>query len=240
MNTPNDEAESIENVDKAGAEATCGPGCDCNTGRSTGGARGMAGIVILLVAGVLVARAMVKGRNAEGQKDESTFAVAVPSAGAESQPGVADRSVKDASPGTASSAGHPKTDDEAVVTVAGREIASLADLNKLAVDTDAVFMYLPGKDADSLQEAPTSQLEAAVKTIKTQGVTVEIFTLKTDAPEYTQLASQMTVPGVIAMAKGRGMVLVKGDITENSLIQGFVAASSAGACGPSAGSACCP
>ena len=151
MNTPNDEVENTENVENVGAEATCAPGCDCNAGGG-GRARWIAGIVILVVAGVLVARAMVKDQDTEDPKDESTFALAAPSAGAESQPGVADQSVKDASPGTASSTGHPKTDDKVVATVAGREIASLAELNKLAIDTAAVFVYLPGKVADSAQE----------------------------------------------------------------------------------------
>ena len=116
--------------------------------------------------------------------------------------------------------------------IAGKELATLTDLNKVAAETDGVFVYLPGRDTGTTNDAPTSQLEAAVKTMKAQGVTVEIFTLKTDAPEYTPLASQMAIPGVIAMAKGRGMAPVTGDITENSLIQSFVAASSSGGCGP--------
>jgi hypothetical protein len=239
MNTPNEEVENTENVENVGAEATCAPGCDCNAGGG-GRARWIAGIVILVVAGVLVARAMVKDRDTEDPQDESTFALAAPSAGAESQPGVADQFVKHASPSKAAPADQPQADDKAVATVAGKEISSLDELNKLAADTTAVFVYLPGKDADSAQEAPTSLLEGAVGKIKAQGINVGIFTLKTDAPEYAQLAAQMTVPGVVTMSKGGGMVPVTGEITEAKLIQGFVAASSAGGCGPSAASGCCP
>lgn len=79
MNTPNEEVENTENVENVGAEATCAPGCDCNAG---GGrrARWIAGIVILVVAGVLVARAMVKDRDTEDPQDESSAGGCGPSA----------------------------------------------------------------------------------------------------------------------------------------------------------------
>jgi hypothetical protein len=49
----------------------------------------------------------------------------------------------------------------------------------------------------------------------------------------------MTLPGVLAMVKGKGMSPVSGEITETRLIQGFVAASNCGpgGCGPGG---CCP
>ncbi|MFC1453083.1 hypothetical protein ACFLSJ_07020 [Verrucomicrobiota bacterium] len=177
---------------------------------------------------------MVKTRDTDVQNDAVTFAVAAPSVDANVGPAVPERPTEDTTESAALSPLQPKTEDKAAVTVAGREIASLAELNKLGADTAAVFVYLPGKDANSAQEAPTSQLEGAVRTIKSRGINVGIFTLKTDAPEYSQLAAQMAVPGVVTMAKGRGMAPVTGEITEAKLIQGFVAASSAGGCGPSA------
>ena len=226
MNTQNDKADRTDSVEELGSEATCAPGCDCNTSGSGGRGRWIVGVVVLLVAGGLVARAMIKDNGTKTENDEATFAVIADTEGAG----------EDVTPVPVA----VEADNKVVATIAGKEIATLADLNRLAVDTDAVFVYLPGPDASATTDAPTSQLEAAVKTIKAQGVSVGIFTLKTDAPEYTQLASQMAVPGVIAMAKGRGMVPVKGVITENSLVQGFVAASNAGDCGPSAAAGCCP
>ena len=50
----------------------------------------------------------------------------------------------------------------------------------------------------------------------------------------------MAVPGVLAMVKGRGMSAVSGEVTEAKLLQGYVAAGSAGGCGPGAGAGCCP
>ena len=219
MDAPNGDSGKDDSVKDLGAEATCAPGCGCSAGGSGERARWITGIVILGVAGGLVARAMIKDNGAKSQEDEATFAVVA--------------SPTDASPLSGpSEPGAEGSQDEVVATVAGKELATLADLNKLAAETDGVFVYLPGRDTGTTNDAPTDQLEAAVKTIKAQGVTVGIFTLKTDAPEYIRLASQMAVPGVIALAKGRGMAPVKGAITENSLIQSFVAASNAGGCGP--------
>ena len=72
--------------------------------------------------------------------------------------------------------------------------------------------------------------------IEAQGQKIGLFTLKTDSPDYAQVAAQISVPCVLAMVKGRGMIPVSGDITETKLIQGFVAASSSGGgCGPASG-----
>jgi hypothetical protein len=84
-------------------------------------------------------------------------------------------------------------------------------------------------------------MRGAARTIESKaGLKCGLFTLKAGSRDYDQIAAQMSVPGVLAMAKGRGMSAVSGDITESKLLQGFVAASSAGGCGPSAGAGCCP
>ena len=67
-----------------------------------------------------------------------------------------------------------------------------------------------------------------------------LFTLKPGSPDYEQIAKQMTVPGVLALVKGGGMSAVSGEVTEAKLLQGYVAAGSAGACGPGASPGCCP
>ena len=217
--------DKTDNVDRLDTEAACDAGCDCHTAGSGGRARRIAGVVVLLVAGGLVARAMIKDSGTRTEMDEAGFAVIA--------------TTKEAGDDVAPVPVATQARDAVVTMIAGKELATLADLNTLAAEADGVFVYLPGKETDTANGAPTSHMEAAAKTIKAQGVTIGIFTLKTDAPEYKQLASQMAVPGVIAMAKGRGMVPVKGDVTESSLIQSFVAASSTGGCGPSA-SGCGP
>jgi hypothetical protein len=84
-------------------------------------------------------------------------------------------------------------------------------------------------------------MNGAVRTIESKaGKKCGLFTLKSGSPDYDQIAAQMSVPGVLAIVKGCGMSPISGDITEAKLVQGFVAASSAGGCGPSAGAGCCP
>jgi hypothetical protein len=110
-------------------------------------------------------------------------------------------------------------------------IASLSELNKVAVANDAVFVYVPAKEGPS-GNPPLAAMQSAAGRIGSQGYKVAVFTLRTGSRDHEQLTAQMSVPGVLAMVKGKGMSMVSGEITETKLIQGFVAASSAGGCGP--------
>jgi hypothetical protein len=62
-----------------------------------------------------------------------------------------------------------------------------------------------------------------------------MFALKSDSTDYVPITAQMKGPGVLAMVKGGGMSAATGEITETKLVQAYVAASSAGGCGPSSG-----
>jgi hypothetical protein len=120
--------------------------------------------------------------------------------------------------------------------MAVKEITALSELNAVAVDTDAVFVFLPGK-GDASGKMPVAPIQGAARTIESRADNkVGVFTLKADSSEYAQLGAQVAVPGVLAMVKGRGMSAVSGEITEAKLVQAFVSASSAGGCG--AGSGC--
>ena len=93
-------------------------------------------------------------------------------------------------------------------------------------------MFLGGKN-DPVIKAPLTQMRGAARAIEGRARNkVGIFRLKTDSRDYDQMAAQMSLPGVLAMVKGRRMVSVSGEITEEKLIQAFVAAASAGGCGP--------
>ncbi len=200
-------------------DASCGPGCCCTSGGSFSRMRMIICALILVAATVLVARAIIKNRSAATPVPAASFTaptVAQPAATAGS---------------LAPPAAIAATPAERVAT----EIATLAELNTAAAKTDAVFVFLPGKRGTP----PLAQMQAAVKTIAAQGKTIGIFTLKTTAPEYQSIAAQVPVPCVLAMVKGRGAAPVSGDITEAKLVQGFVAASSGGGCGP-ASSGCGP
>lgn len=200
-----------QNDNQKQEDGACGPGCGCGTTGSGGRWRWIVGIVILIVAGVLVARAVVK-----------------------------DNGVQTA-PASAGFAALPTTEQTAVlvevakppVTDAPKEIAGLSELNTVAEDTFGVFVFLPGK-TEATAKAPMAQMRGAARTIEPQlrGGKIAMFALKTGSPDYENIAKQMAVPGVLAMVKGKGMSATSGDITETKLVQALVAASSAGGCGP--------
>jgi hypothetical protein len=119
-------------------------------------------------------------------------------------------------------------------------VGGLSELDTIAANTDAVFIFLPGKEKAS-GNPPSAPMRGAARMIESRAaMKCGLFTLKTGTRDYDQIAAQMSVPGVLAIVKGRGMSAVSGEITESKLLQGYLAASSASGCGPAAGSGCCP
>ncbi len=224
MDTPNEEQKPVDNMELLKQQASaCGARCACHTPASPGRLRGVLGILILLVAATLVSRAVMKNNGASTDPAADAFPTLAPTATADTQ--------APASPVAAVTARG---------TSVGASIASLSDLNKIAAAHDAVFVYLPAQDGAS-GNSPEASMKSAANRINSQGHKVALFTLETGSRDYAQLAAQMSVPGVLALVKGRGMSAVTGEITETKLIQGFVAAGSAacgpGGCGPTG---CCP
>lgn len=123
-----------------------------------------------------------------------------------------------------------KPEDKLVVC--GKTIQSLGDLNREAVDNDGVLVFMAGPDPGRAREV-LAIVERTAATIRGRGVDLGLFTLEKGSRQYAELAVQVPPPGVIAMVKGRGASAVSDDITESKLMQAFVAASSAGGCGPS-------
>jgi len=219
MTTKNENPKPTDNIEALKQETSaCGPGCGCHAGGPSSRMRWIVGAIVILAAGVLVARAMMKNHSAATEKTASGFA-ALPATGQAPAPLAGIVPTKDETPA-------------APTTVAVKEIGALSELNAVAADTGGVFVFLAGKN-DPPIKAPLAQMRSAARTIEAQGQKIGIFTLKPGSRDYEQIATQMTVPGVLAMVKGRGMIPVSGDITEAKLIQGYVAASSAGGCGPS-------
>jgi hypothetical protein len=112
------------------------------------------------------------------------------------------------------------------------DLDSLASLNKVAADSDAVFVLITAKDQLN-DKTIITEIEAAAQKIIANGTKVSAFRLKESAPEYANLAKQVSVPSVLAMVKGLGMSAVSGEINETKLVQAFVAASRPSGCGPS-------
>ena len=213
MNPPNEDRKPTDNMKLLKQQAAaCGPGCGCHTSETPGKMRWVLGAIVLVAAGTLVARAVIKNNGASAQTPAAGFTTTALT----EQPADPVSTTSD--------------------TVAEKEIGALSELNVVAANMDAVFVFLPGKGKTD-SKASTSQIRDAARKIESQARNkIGIFTLKTNSPNYEQIAAQLSLPGVLAMVKGRGMA----PVTETKLVQAYVSASSAGGCGPSAGAGCCP
>jgi hypothetical protein len=217
MTTNNEEPKPADNMEalKQQASACCGSDCGCHGPKAPSKMRWVLGAVVLVAAGAMVVKAVLKNNSVSPEKATAGYAAVPPTA-------------------QAPVAGVPAVVKEPAAPMnmkVIKTIGTLSELNTVAADTTAVFMLLPGKN-EAADKLPMAQVQGAVRTIETQsGTKVGVFTLKTDSPEYEQIATQTALPGVLAMVKGRGMVPVSGEITEEKLVQAYVAASSAGGCG---------
>jgi hypothetical protein len=178
--------------------------------------------LIVIGAGVVLANSLM--RNSKADKPAQTFTL----------PQV------DGQPDSPSSLSTEPADDAKASSLWRTELDSLASLNQVATDADAVFVFLTAKDQND-DQAMTGAIEAAAQKIQSKGTQVAAFKLKHSAPEYAQFAAQASVPSVLALVKGAGMDVVSGEINEARLMQAFVTASRpASACCPPGSTSCCP
>ena len=219
MSQENDQPKPAENMDSPKPAApVCGPECACHSTKPAAASRTryLVGAIILLAAAGMVVRAYLQDQGNSCSSVKYTLASPPP-------------------------AGHNASTKAEPAIENSKELAAFADLNRVAADSTAVFIYLPAKKGTP-DTPPMAQMKDAARTIAAKGNKVGLFTLKPDSSDYEKIAQQVTVPGVMALVKGAGMKAVSGEITETKLIQAYVAAMNAGGgCGPSGcapGSAC--
>ena len=218
MTINNENPKPTDNMELLKQQASaCGSECGCQAPKAAGKMRWVLGALVLVAAGAMVVKAIIKANAPASEKAAAGFA-ALPTKG---QPPVPEASTLAAMKGPSTVAG----------TKAIKTIGALSELNAVAADMDAVFVFVPGTN-EAANKSPAELIQAAVRTIEAQSNNkVGIFTLKMDSPDYGQITAQLALPGVLAMVKGRGMVPVPWEITEQKLIQAFVAASNGGSCG---------
>jgi len=190
----------------------CGPGCNC--GKPSGNKKAKIAIcliVVLAVCGIFVYKANSAKQNAP-VVTETAFAAPIANQANVQEPAV-------------NLVGDKKT--------IGEFIDSLATLNKVAANQDAVFVFIPAKGNDIVSKEITDAIASAEQKIKSSGASLGLYTLQSDSPEYANIAAQLPPPGVLVMSKGKGMGGVSGEITETKLLQAYVASSRAGGCGAS-------
>lgn len=249
MNDENKQAGSRQS--ESDLQPCCDGGSCCPSGSDAGNKSWKIAVFILIVlaAGVVLARSLLRKSDSGPEQGQNTFAAIQPeimddtsspqnaeatmqkptaSEGETETPSVANEETMDNAP------------DEASPALWGPELDSLASLDKVAANSDVVFILLAAEDQESNQTA-TKQIEAAAKKIQTGGTRISAFRLKQGAPNFANFAKQLSVPSVLAMVKGAGMSAVSADqITETRLVQAFVTASrpSSGCCPPGSGVTC--
>lgn len=225
MNMNNDESQQTD-INKPDT-IECAPGCNCNaSGLSTKGKVAVCLFVALAAAAVL-ANGIMNRSETENAGGQQAFATSLSTAGTEEPVSFATA--------TTDIAGKEK----ALPSLWGNTLDSLASLNNVAADKDAVFVFLP-YGSDEEVDAIKAQIETAAGKIMSQGTTMAAFTLDSNSQDYALVSSQAPVPCVLTMVKGLGMSVVSKDITEAKLLEALVLASRPSTCGPAAGSSCCP
>ncbi|MBU0478036.1 hypothetical protein KKC91_05670 [bacterium] len=190
----------------------CGPGCDCGKpSRNTKVKAVVCLIVLLAIGGIFVYKAKTAKQIAP-VNTATTFAAPVAKEVNEQKPEVSTIDKQE--------------------PIVGEFLDSLAALNTLAINQDTVFVFVPVKGNDTLSKEITDAIASAEQKIKATGTNLGLYTLQSSSPEYANIAAQLPLPGILIMSKGRGMGTVSGGITEEKILQAYVASSRAGGCGP--------
>ncbi len=203
--------KSKEKIMKTTKPENCGPGCDCGKlSKNTKLKAVICVIVLLAVCGIFLYKAK-NGKQAASVDTATAFAAPVAKEVNEQKP-----------------AAEAVEDNEIV----GEFLDSLASLNKVAIDKDAVFVFVPAKNSNIVSKETFDAIASAKQKIESRGAKLGLYTIQSGSPEYTNIASQLPPPSILVMSKGLGMGAVAGGITEEKILQAYVASASAG-CGPS-------
>jgi hypothetical protein len=230
---------------KTNSETACGPGCGCNSSDSSLSKKIktiVCVLVLLAVVGVFIYKNNTRKNSSNNQAAQNSPAFAVVATGS---------NVKaEATPATVVTRGKAETTTVATVaeskTIAkksdestrkiGVYLDSLSSLNKVALNQDAVFIFIPAPKNEIADEATSKAVNAAQQTLKSKNISLGLYTLPSSSADYAAIAAQVQAPAILIACKGRGMSAVSGEITETKLLQAFMASSRAGGgCGGSSG-----
>jgi len=227
----------------------CGPGCDC--GKPSGNKKAKTVIcltVLLAICGIFVYKT-TGAKQSTPTITETAFAASQANQGVAGTLTAPETIIVPADTTSPSGTVVPAGQDAAVSSGADSQPAvntptpkkhigdfldSLGSLNKLAVNQDAVFVFIPANDNEIVKKETLDAIASAEQKIKSSGVKIGLYTLQFSmSKEYADIAAQLTLPGILVMSKGKGMGVVSGGITETKLLQAYVTSSRAGGCGPS-------
>ncbi len=111
-------------------------------------------------------------------------------------------------------------------------IASLAELTTRAAEMNAVMVFLPPKNGDPAPSA-LAAINGARTTLEGRfDIKIGLFSLSPGGRDYDELAPKTSGPAVVAIVKTGVKRCVSGELTEERVIEGFMAAVGAGGCCP--------
>jgi hypothetical protein len=239
--------EVVETTAPSGDE-TCSPNCSCGAIPSKSKTNIVIGSIILLaVCCIILFKAYTQANepvNAQGGSGSDAFAVASDN-NTKSSADIKtdDENSKLKSSDKVDESG--ETNQESIETPAvqieetktlGEHLSSLSELNQVAIQYSAVFVYIPANADDGVSAETKSAVDAASETLKARGAALGLFTLETVSSDYTSLSEQAEFPAILVACKGFGMSVVSGEITETKLIEAYLASASSGGCCPSGSS----
>lgn len=212
----NDQLVPTSSSNEAERASGCGPGCNCGTAKIGTKGKMVICLVVAIAAAIVLANSVMQ--KAETGADGGLNAFTAKSLVAEK--GSSLNTVENAS-----------DKDPANSSLWGKPLKSLASLNDIAVQKDAVFLYLPAK-GQSPDENVKNEIEAAAGKAQSLGTRMAFFVLDEDSDDYAQVTSQVPAPCVLAMVNGTGNSVATTNITEGNLLQSLVAASRPSGCSP--------
>jgi hypothetical protein len=124
------------------------------------------------------------------------------------------------------------TNAAAVPAGVGTNIAALAELNTRAAEMNAVMVFLPPRSGEPAPSA-LAAINGARKTLEGRfDIKIGLFTLLPGGRDYDEFAPKTSGPAVVAIVKTGAKRCVSGELTEERVIDGFMAAVGAGGCCP--------
>ena len=252
----NDErSDQVSTPSQAEGTVQCGPGCNCETTR-TGLDRNVKlaiCLVVIAIAMLVLARGFARKAETGSAQAKTAFAATLPVTTTQTPPATTEKAMattETAQANTAVAATIPAATPKTPLAAAekakttqtsqaksglwGGSLTGLADLNKVAAQTQAVFIYLPKKGQEPI-ESVKQEIEKAAGKVQSGGKKMGCYTLDANSDDYVKVTSQIPSPCVLAMVKGGGGSAVSGEITEAKLLQAIVTASrpASSGCGPS-------
>ena len=116
----------------------------------------------------------------------------------------------------------------------GIPLKAFSDLDQLAQDFEGVCVFVPDKGNPNPNTEAVAAILKAQATLKNIHISFGFFQLSTDSPDYATFAKIAQAPGFLIARKNAGMRAVVGEVTEQNVLQTWVATKRQIGCG------CCP